>query len=157
MTRSAYLIASVAAFCGVVFLHVISYWQSIPDWELALAACASLLLCIPLVRLFVRTKKVGPTANVWVLFWSIALIRCPRWIAASLTLSVFVMWITGALSTFWHLSLATFRTACILIPASAALSHAVSLWRLDEQMPNQSSDPAFASGTSRAGHEPRHR
>jgi hypothetical protein len=26
-----------------------------------------------------------------------------------------------------------------------------------EKTPNQSSDPAFASGTSRAGHEPRHR
>jgi hypothetical protein len=31
-------------------------------------------------------------------------------------------------------------------------------WRArNKALPNQSSDPAFASGTSRAGHEPRHR
>jgi hypothetical protein len=59
---------------------------------------------------------------------------------------------------FWY-TVALYFAACIALGIESVreLHYTAKRFGKKMEMPNQSSDPAFASGTSRAGHETRHR
>jgi hypothetical protein len=130
MKAIAYLTFSAFTFIAVVGMHVISYKQELSAQAFYLALVPTILLCIPLVLLFLRVKKKGGIEDVWQRFWYSALRYCPRWIWGSMT----VAWCIGVLSfirtIFGHqLTISCFRTAWLMIPAGAALSYAVTLAR----------------------------
>jgi hypothetical protein len=131
MNRFAYLASSTAFFIVLAAMHVASYRFSEPGSLLATSTAAAVVLCVPVVVLFFRTRKMG-TADLWPRFWQSALVRCPRWIGMIMSGTVILMWITGALTAFSRLPQATFQTSALLIPSSVALCYSVSLWRSNE-------------------------
>jgi hypothetical protein len=101
----------------------------VPTWTLQTAAAAGVFLCLPLVWLFLCIRQQIATEGVWQRFCQAALGGCPRWIWGCMSLSIYLLIVVGIASAMFGLPDATFQTAGLLLPASAALSYSVSLWR----------------------------
>ena len=129
MTRLAYLALSTALFLVAVTVHIMSYRIDVSAGILKMETALAVLLCLPLVLLFVQVKKQVNAAGLLPRFWDVALEKCPRWIWGSMNIACLLMWATGIATTFFHLPSVAFHTAGLLIPASAALSYSVTLWR----------------------------
>lgn len=130
MLSIAYLIFSALSFLAVVSMHVASYRQEISAERYYLALGSTLLLCLPLVLLFLRVKKESSPENVWPRFWNRVIEHCPRWIWGSMTIA----WLLCALSVIrmllgYEFTSSSFRTAWLLMLAGAPLSYAVTLVR----------------------------
>jgi len=130
MKAAAYFTVSLATFLSIAAMHLLSYRQEIMPRAFYFAALPTLLLCTPLVLLFLRLRRTGPAKDVWQRFWTAALMHCPRWIWGSMSIA----WLLALLSfarTFFgqQFTESSFRTAWLLIPAGAALSYSVTLMR----------------------------
>jgi hypothetical protein len=130
MSRTIYLVLSVAAFLAAAFLHVVSYFREPPRLYLHAASIAAAVLCVPLVALFIRLKREKGSDEIWPRFWHTVLERCPRWIWGA----GFIAWLLGMLAFVRGIfgaeqSPLIFQSAFVLIPISAALSYAVTLCR----------------------------
>ena len=133
MIRIAYLAFTAALLISATAFHVFSYYHAVPSWALAMATLMVVIVCIPSIVLFVQIRRQGPSVDLWQRFWRATLERCPRWVSGSMTVSVVLIWATGASSAFFHKPKITFQTALFLLPATVAFSYAVTLWRTHDQ------------------------
>jgi hypothetical protein len=130
ITRITYFAASVAAFLGASTLHVTSYFQFVPRQYLSAAWFVAAALCVPLVVLFFRLRKIESQEQVWHRFWNAVIERCPRWIWGSMSVAWILAMITFVRSVFGQEPAPiTFHSAVVLMPIGAALSYSVTLCR----------------------------
>jgi hypothetical protein len=142
---TAYLVASICTFAAVAVLHAVSYSRDLPQGAFYITSLVTLILCLPLVALFVRVKKGVRQEEAWPRFWDGALRYCPRWIWGSMTVAWFLAMLSFARTFLGHeFTPVSFQTAWFLMPAGAALSYAVTLARTPKT-PNQSLQPTAAS------------
>lgn len=130
MKQAVYLVVSAASFVAGASVHAVSYFRDIPRAFLSGAWVAAVVLCVPLILLFVRLRKEKSAEPVWPHFWNTVIARCPRWIWGSMSIAwllamgAFVLSILG-----YETSPMVFQSAVVLIPIAAALSYSGTLVR----------------------------
>lgn len=128
MMERTYTLVSVCTVLFTWYLYVKS-WISGPTYiEINVAYALVLVLCIPLVALFLKVrKKKERIESTWRKFWTLALQGCPDRIWGLMTPS-FVMMIIGIIgSMFFNFSKYTVISAWLSVVAIAALSYSITL------------------------------
>jgi hypothetical protein len=128
--RFANFCFGVLVFLAVWTAHCYSYVGAVARLWVTYLLVFTFIASLPLFSLFWNVVRGNVSSKIWPLFWAKALARCPRLVAAFMSVAWILMVVALIRHIFGNESLMDqFQTAALAILASATLCYDVTLLR----------------------------